>query len=338
VACFRSGQNFLGTVMVELTDEQVAIYDRQIRVWGADVQKRLMRAKVLLIGCTSLASEVAKNFILAGIGKLTLIDDTLASKVPLNFLYKPELAHSGATVAVMFAAGLQELNPMVTVQAAPGSVTELPQAALIKDYHLVLNFGLHAGHQRRLNDCCRAQGVSFIAARSYGSQVVAFVDLLTHQCRITSEGEGHATSDGVTLTYNCLMEAVAAPWCDLPEADKRQLNPILPVWTVVAQAEIEHNRAAHPDDFEELDKTGRAREARWKCKSGVWRADLLRELLNFAPDLAAVDAVFGGFLGNDVVRCLSHVGLPTHNVLVFRMADNVVQTHNLTGTSNAVHG
>jgi molybdopterin/thiamine biosynthesis adenylyltransferase len=35
---------------------------------------RLRGSKVLLVGCTGLSAEIAKNIVLAGIGALTLID------------------------------------------------------------------------------------------------------------------------------------------------------------------------------------------------------------------------------------------------------------------------
>jgi ubiquitin-like 1-activating enzyme E1 A len=43
------------------------IYDRQIRLWGADAQSKLSSAKVLYINITGTSSEILKNLILAGI-------------------------------------------------------------------------------------------------------------------------------------------------------------------------------------------------------------------------------------------------------------------------------
>jgi len=42
---------------------------------------------VLIAGCTGLAAEVAKNIVLAGVGSVTLVDDTpCSSRPPSNFL------------------------------------------------------------------------------------------------------------------------------------------------------------------------------------------------------------------------------------------------------------
>lgn len=41
-----------------LSDDQRAVYDRQLRVWGLETQHRLSAARVLVIGNDGLAAEV----------------------------------------------------------------------------------------------------------------------------------------------------------------------------------------------------------------------------------------------------------------------------------------
>lgn len=57
-----------------LTEEEAALYDRQIRLWGADAQKRLRVAKVLLAGFRGILTEVCKNLVLAGVNNVTILD------------------------------------------------------------------------------------------------------------------------------------------------------------------------------------------------------------------------------------------------------------------------
>ena len=43
------------------------VYDRQIRLWGADAQSKMSSAQVLYINTTGISSEILKNLVLAGV-------------------------------------------------------------------------------------------------------------------------------------------------------------------------------------------------------------------------------------------------------------------------------
>lgn len=53
----------------------MALYDRQIRLWGAKAQEQIRKAKVLLVSLRAVGTEIAKNLTLAGIQELTIIDN-----------------------------------------------------------------------------------------------------------------------------------------------------------------------------------------------------------------------------------------------------------------------
>ncbi|EPY76729.1 SUMO-activating enzyme subunit 1 [Camelus ferus] len=57
-----------------ISEEEAAQYDRQIRLWGLEAQKRLRASRVLLVGMKGLGAEIAKNLILAGVKGLTMLD------------------------------------------------------------------------------------------------------------------------------------------------------------------------------------------------------------------------------------------------------------------------
>lgn len=58
-----------------LSADEIALYDRQIRLWGAQAQERIRSANVLLVSLRALGTEIAKNLTLAGISSLTIVDD-----------------------------------------------------------------------------------------------------------------------------------------------------------------------------------------------------------------------------------------------------------------------
>lgn len=66
-------------------------YDRQLRVWGVDAQKKLQNAKVLLINLQGIAPEIAKNLVLAGVN-IGINEGKKADEFDLsmNFFLHPE--------------------------------------------------------------------------------------------------------------------------------------------------------------------------------------------------------------------------------------------------------
>lgn len=73
-------------------DMKVDKYDRQIRLWGAEGQRRLGEAKVALLGCSPAGIEALKNLILPGVGTIDIWDDRKVVQADLasSFFYAPE--------------------------------------------------------------------------------------------------------------------------------------------------------------------------------------------------------------------------------------------------------
>jgi ubiquitin-like 1-activating enzyme E1 A len=58
-----------------ITEDEAALYDRQLRLWGVEAQNRIKNSNVLLCGeFRGISTEVAKNVVLAGVGKIALMD------------------------------------------------------------------------------------------------------------------------------------------------------------------------------------------------------------------------------------------------------------------------
>lgn len=58
-----------------ITEDEAKLYDRQLRLWGAAAQARMLASNVLVAGrFRGIAVDAVKNVVLAGIGSLTLLD------------------------------------------------------------------------------------------------------------------------------------------------------------------------------------------------------------------------------------------------------------------------
>ena len=62
----------------KLSEDEIALYDRQIRLWGLAAQANMRSAKVLLINLGAVGSEITKSIVLSGIGHLTIMDGHLS--------------------------------------------------------------------------------------------------------------------------------------------------------------------------------------------------------------------------------------------------------------------
>lgn len=82
-----TGDDMTTTTGQSLTADEIAIYDRQIRLWGAQAQERIRSAHILLVSLRALGTEIAKNLVLAGISSLTIIDDEAATEEDLGAQY-----------------------------------------------------------------------------------------------------------------------------------------------------------------------------------------------------------------------------------------------------------
>lgn len=63
----------MATAEATFSAAEAAVYDRQMRLWGVEAQKRLQSSHVLISGLSALGSELAKNLVLSGMG-VTLHD------------------------------------------------------------------------------------------------------------------------------------------------------------------------------------------------------------------------------------------------------------------------
>eukprot|EP00116_Pleurobrachia_bachei_P002600 sb/3462862/ len=92
--------------MVEFTEDEAALYDRQIRLWGVDAQRALRSANVLVKRCGPLGAEICKNIVLSGVNSLTLYDPRIVQEEhsATNFLLRTQTGDSFAGAKFKFIA------------------------------------------------------------------------------------------------------------------------------------------------------------------------------------------------------------------------------------------
>lgn len=164
---------------IELTEQETELYDRQIRLWGLESQKRLRAASVLLCGLSGFGAEIAKNVILAGIKSITFLDHRSlnAADACAQFLAPGTAVGENRAGASLLRA--QALNPMVEIVVDTDNVADKPDAFFGK-FDVVVVTEAPTDQLVRIDNTCRLGGVKFFAGDVWGMFGWSFADLQEH--------------------------------------------------------------------------------------------------------------------------------------------------------------
>ncbi|KAL2643001.1 hypothetical protein R1flu_010588 [Riccia fluitans] len=306
-----------------LTEQEAAVYDRQIRVWGVDAQRRLSKARVLVVGIYGVIAEACKNLVLAGIGSLTLMDDTPVTldAAASNFLvYVDEIQNQGKSVAQVCADAVGDYNPMVRVQVQQGNILEKP-IEFLDDYDVVILGRSSLSLRKKVNALCRSrpQRVAFYAVDVRSSCGNLFIDFQT--CTFKSQKK----DDDKELEYSkktcSLEESLSVRWNSLP----KRASKLFFATRIVDEFEQRENRQPGQltsSDLPALIAFGTERLQ----EQGLAMVPAIESLLtkiaeNGTFELSPVCAIMGGVLGQEVLKLLSCKGEPIQNYFFFDASD-----------------
>ncbi|KAL2896793.1 SUMO-activating enzyme subunit 1A, partial [Bienertia sinuspersici] len=170
----------------QLTEQETALYDRQIRVWGADAQRRLSKAHILVGGMMGTVAEFCKNIVLAGVGSVTLVDDRRVTEESLtaNFLIPPdEKLYEGRSISEVCCDSLKDFNPMVHVSVEKGDLSSL-STEFFEKFDVVVVSCCSLSTKKAINEKCRKllKHIAFYAVDCRDSCGEIFADLEKHSC------------------------------------------------------------------------------------------------------------------------------------------------------------
>ncbi|XP_039001386.1 SUMO-activating enzyme subunit 1B-1-like isoform X2 [Hibiscus syriacus] len=298
----------------ELTEQETALYDRQIRVWGADAQRRLSKSHILVYGMKGTVAEFCKNIVLAGVGSVTLMDDHAVtdSALSANFLILPDenLSH-GKTLAEACCDSLKEFNPMVHVSVEKGDISTFG-VEFFEKFDAVVISCCSLAKKKLINQKCRKlpKRISFYTVDCRGSCGEIFVDLKNYKY---SKKKLEETIE-CQLEYPSFEDAIAAPWKALP----KRVSKLYFGMRVIEQFEDIEGRNAGQTSIADLPGVLKLRKE--LCETNVPDA-LLERLLIGTSEFPPVCAVIGGILGQEVIKAISGKGDPLKNFFFFDAMD-----------------
>lgn len=178
-----------------------AVYDRQIRLWGAEAQKRIGETRALVLGLGGVNVELTKNLVLAGIS-VTLWDPKELESTDLAWNFFADIDGLGKNRAVACVERVRRLNEFADIRVAEGAFSlEGHQVVLFED----LGLGFDVGE---LNDTTRAAGAYFYYVKANTEKAVAVIDLGRFEYRVKiGEGENAKLSEWRSTEYPSFREA-----------------------------------------------------------------------------------------------------------------------------------
>lgn len=153
-------------------------YDRQtiLPEIGEEGQKKLLDAKVLIVGVGGLGSPIALYLAGAGVGCIGLVDDDVVSisNLQRQVLYSEK--ELGKSKAICAAERLSALNSEIKIQPYSTRLTEDNARDIIREYDMVVDGCDNFATRYLINDICIEQGKPYIygAICGFEGQVSVF--------------------------------------------------------------------------------------------------------------------------------------------------------------------
>jgi molybdopterin/thiamine biosynthesis adenylyltransferase/rhodanese-related sulfurtransferase len=139
-------------------------YARQLTLpeVGEAGQRRLMDARVLLVGAGGLGSPAALYLGAAGVGHLTLIDDDRVERSNLHRQVLHRDASAGESKVRSGVATLCALNPSIEVVGHEVRLTEANARELLSGQNVVIDGSDNFMTRYVVNDACVALGIPYV--------------------------------------------------------------------------------------------------------------------------------------------------------------------------------
>jgi ubiquitin-like 1-activating enzyme E1 A len=332
------------TATTATTPSESDVYDRQIRLWGAEAQKKIQSSKVLYIHVTGSSSEVLKNLCLAGI-KAEICDTRPASALdssPCFFTHpnknnnnegegeeqdqqqSPNKKIKYDSVAHAVRPLVEELNPLLgSCPILEKEVSELTQEDL-KDYAVVIASRIPLDEAVRISQLlakiATAEGSSncvFYTIDCFGMRGASMIDFGNSDFRYRPE-QGKKILDPISLKETVsLLEMAKVPLHKAINRFHKKGPP--PTW-VMYRALLEHEKQTGTwlgDVGMDADRAKKIISAFLKEQQSSLTDEELNDLVTAGmAQVAPVCAVLGGMVGNEVIKIISGKGEPANNTLL----------------------
>jgi len=309
-----------------LTDAEAELYDRQIRLWGLDSQKRLRSANILLIGLNGFGAEVAKNIILAGVKSVTFLDhrNVSAEDACAQFLVKKSDVGKNRAKASLERA--QNLNPMVNVTVDESNVDDKTEV-FYSSYNVVCASECTITQLVKINAACRKHNAKFFAGDVWGTFGFTFADLNVHEFAedvvqtkkksTPAGGEPANVKEEFENTVNTVKRTETfVPFEQILNAKKLpKESEMYHILQIMLNYREKHGKDPLPSERDCQDLKDEAAAVISENNLGETIDNLVSG--DLYAHVSPVCAIVGGVMGQEIIKAVSQKEAPHNNLFLF---------------------
>ncbi|MDD1742131.1 MAG: HesA/MoeB/ThiF family protein [Methanotrichaceae archaeon] len=122
-----------------ISDEDLKRYDRQIRLFGVEGQKKLKKSKVFIAGAGGLGSPISIYLTAAGVGKIVVVDQDVVELSNLNRQILHWERDIGKKKALSAQEKLIEMNSSLIIETISDTLDENNASRLVGDADLIID-------------------------------------------------------------------------------------------------------------------------------------------------------------------------------------------------------
>jgi len=154
----------------DLTNQDMQRYSRQIMLEeiGFIGMEKLRDAKICVVGVGGIGNPVVTQLAAMGVGKLRIVDRDI---IEISNLHRQHLYTEEDVGKVKVEAAferLKKINPSVTIDAVPISVTKYTAESIVKGFDVIIDALDSIDARYALNDACIKYNIPFIYAGALG--------------------------------------------------------------------------------------------------------------------------------------------------------------------------
>merc|ERR1712018_1117311 len=336
-----------------ITEAEAQLYDRQIRLWGLESQKRLRSSSILVAGMRGLGNEVAKNLVLAGVKSMTILDhETLTKEDNVSSFLAPT-EEVGKNRAEASLERLKQRNPMVEISADKDNL-DAKEKDFFSAFDVVIITNYPKDVTLKVNNFCRDLKKKFFAGDIFGYFGYSFMDLVKHDYveeeikkQEAGDGKKAATEEPAakkakmeeeeetkmvkkSMDFVPLEKALNVDWSTDSYAKRiRRMDPSYFILQILL--EFQSREGCSPraqmrqNDMKLLTSLRESIISKYGLPENKIPAEILPMLFS---ELSPVAAIVGGVLGQEVIKVISNKDAPHNNFFLYNPLEScgVVET------------